>query len=75
MNNMKWLGPIFKVLQNIVMKKESATGIYVAGAQELVGTTGKYFEKKKQLPLNFDNSYKSKLLKASDELLSKFLNA
>jgi len=73
LDNVKLLGPVVKVLQNIVMKKDSETGICVTSAKELVGITGKYFVKKKAISLNFEKAYKSKIVQISNELLAEFL--
>ena len=56
------------------MSTESKTGIYASSAPELNGVTGKYFNKKKVIPLNFDQAYKDQLWNATEQTLEKILN-
>ena len=74
MKEMKWLNRlIFKIL-GAFMSPESKTGIYASSAPELNGVTGKYFNKKKVIPLNFDQAYKDQLWNATEQILEKVLS-
>jgi NAD(P)-dependent dehydrogenase (short-subunit alcohol dehydrogenase family) len=54
------------------MAKTSTSGIYVCSSQEIQGTTGMLYCKKKAYPLNFDSAYKEKLWKQSENLINIF---
>ncbi len=69
MKNMSWWNRlIFKIL-GAFMSQESKTGIYVSSSPKLNGVTGKYFDKKKIIDLNFDAKYKEKLWNESEKLI------
>ena len=53
------------------MSKTSKTGIYVCSSPDIQGTTGKYFENKKALTLNFEESYKERLWKESEGMIAR----
>ena len=69
MKNMNWwYRLIFKILSTF-MSQESKTGIYVSSSPELNGVTGKYFDKKKTIDLNFEAKYQEKLWDESEKLI------
>ena len=69
MKNMKsFQSFIFKIL-SVFMAKECKTGIYVSSSDQLRGISGKFFNKKKALNLDFNSDYKKQLWDASLELV------
>ena len=54
----------------LFMSEDSKTGIYVCSSPEIQGTTGKYFNNKKAIDLNFGMEYKESLWKKSESLIS-----
>ncbi len=71
MKNMQWWKRAIFSIPNLFMSKESTTGIFVCNSPDLKGVTGKYFEKRNPVELNFDKEYKQRLLDHTTALVSQ----
>ena len=69
MHNMPWLTRLLFKIPSLFMSKTSKTGIRVCSAPELQGTSGKYFTDKKTIDLNFDEAYRERLWRETENLL------
>jgi NAD(P)-dependent dehydrogenase (short-subunit alcohol dehydrogenase family) len=71
MKSMRWWTRALFTVPSLFMSKSSKTGIYVCGASELNGTSGKYFTKKKAIDLGFDRIYRDRLWTETQKLVGE----